>query len=213
MRWSRREGEQEGSGRSRKAFPEGLPGPNAGGPDVFGCVCSCAAAGTNPCGKGPAVPDAKHLGCRCRRITAADPVETKLRPLLRPMIPSANHPVVLLERGGKRLNRRCYFKPNDWCKNDGTACHPNRRLRPARLRGCDKEKEWSGDSVEILATLPSFVSFYLLYCTVSEAEDLAAVAPSTVLYLYLHLLSLDARRSTPEPDPSSSVRCAPCLNP
>jgi hypothetical protein len=56
VRWSRREGGQEGSGRSREAFAAGagLPGLEASRQRCLAAFASCAAAGTNPCGKDPA---------------------------------------------------------------------------------------------------------------------------------------------------------------
>lgn len=147
MRWSRREGAQEGSGRSREAFCQRSR--------MFGCVCSCAhfitlaaAAGTNPCRRGPAVPDAKHFSlpvsanhsCRSRRNEIGPPL---------PLALSSHHQVMRpfrWARGGKGWKAQHALLILDptthWCKDDGNC------ISPKSSSACDKQKE--GERVEIL---------------------------------------------------------------
>ena len=145
MRWSRREGEQEGSGRSREAFAARLPGPDANGQDVWlRLLLRCCR--NQSLQQDPAVPDAKHLGCRCRRITGADPDETKLAPL--PFVPSPNHLFLSLGRGEKGSIRAAILDPTTGAKT--MALH---HLHVTQMVACDKEKE---RRVETLESLPSF---------------------------------------------------------
>jgi hypothetical protein len=142
VRWSRREGGQEGSGRSREAFAERLPGPDANGQDVWlRLLLRCCR--NQSLQQDPAVPDAKHLGCRCRRITAADPDETKLAPL--PFVPSPNDPFLSLGRGQKGSIRAAILDPTTGAKMMALQVIP--------MIACDKEKEWRVDTLE---SLPSF---------------------------------------------------------